>query len=123
MLKKRTYSTQKLVRDAYRKVWMDYLTDGLSYDDACTLYGNVAETLSKSIYCANDDPGEWGGRNRYVTINFECGLPYCYYDDGLDVLDKLDGKVNALLESYGSDIRVYNELQNAAVTCIYNSLN
>lgn len=115
-----TYSTQKLVRDAYRQVWMQRLTDGLSYDDACNLYGNVAEILSNSIYCSDDDPGEWS-RGGYVTMNFESGLPWCYYDDGLDVLFDLDDKVNALLAAYGSDIRVFNELQNAAVTCVYDS--
>jgi len=122
MLRKRAYSTQKLVRDAYRQVWMDHMTDGLSYDDACTLYGNLAKILSKSIYCSDDDPGKWS-RDGYVTINFENGLPYSFHDDGLDFLDKLDGKVNARLAAYGSDIRVYNELQYAGVTCIHNSLN
>ena len=93
---------------------------GLSYDDACFLYGNVAEILSNSIYCSDDDPGEWN-RGGYVTINFESGLPWSYYDDGLDVLCDLDDKVNALLAASGVPIRVFNELQNAAVTCVYDS--
>jgi len=114
-----TYADQKLVRDAYRAAWYDRLTDGMSHEEATSFYGDLGKLLDRSIQCADDHPGGWGGPRSFVTVNFETGLPWCYYDDGIDVLSQIDAAANSELEDMGAGFRVYAELENAAISTIY----